>query len=191
MPSGIKTRTSGIMVNVNVTPSQTSTIVFGPVNTLGGNDDFANQTLVQPIGPSFLTAATGTQARFTVQMGVTFANLTTITSYFGQKGVGLQDFTGNQVQILFGGINLIGDGGADRTFVSDWITLGEAWDATQAYILAAQITVASGGFAFDDTIPGGPTSYFKAGADAATTTKSGYGGNRTTVFEFIKQIEVR
>lgn len=107
------------------------------------SDDGGNQNINwrQLIKATALGVASGGQLRLTFQFGSSAAALSpSITSiYVGRAsatGANSHDFSGNQVQLLFGGGATISSTGASSLSLSDWVTLGEAYDNTKDYLFA-------------------------------------------------------
>lgn len=118
------------------------TTVYDKSATLAGTDDGANDTSVNfrvVHKAAVLGAATGTQARITFLFGVSSASVSNAVSSveIGQAAAAGHeyDLNGNQVQVLFGGVGTL-NSSAGGTFVSDWVTLGEAYDNTKNYVVA-------------------------------------------------------
>jgi hypothetical protein len=156
-----------------------------------GDPGWGGYTFVQVIPAANLDAVSGTQMRVSV-----FANMSiteTATIYVGQKAAAgdAYDFNGNQVQLLWSTSGTLAGSGASTTFVSDWVTLGEAFDEAKDYVIAAQFTSNGGACTVRFAAKSGDSNYYKLGADAATTNKSGYTANQTDKAELISKIEIQ
>jgi len=123
------------------------TVVFDASATLAGTDDGngnGNFNARQLFTPAALSAASGNQIRLTLLFGTAEGSETAAIDavWVGQRTTTTivspptsSIFTGNQVQVLFGGSGSV-NGSAAGVVVSDWITLGENWDNTKGYMVA-------------------------------------------------------
>jgi hypothetical protein len=169
------------------------TVVYN-VALSGSDNGWENITFVQLLAAGNLGAATGTQARVTVKFAA-LPNLGGARVYIGQKAAAgdAYDFNTTPAQVLFGGGNIVGDG-VTLTFVSDFVTLPEAYDETKDYLVSVFITNVAG-----TNLPmassTGDANYFaigdNAGNKAETPNKTGYSTNLTNTAEWVTKIEIQ
>lgn len=161
------------------------TVVFDDTSGLTGTDDGGgdgntnNRVVIAAAG---LSAATGTQCQLEFRCGTSCPTESgMITSvYFGQGGTA-PNFTGTQVQVLFGGAATF-NGSAAGVVTSDVFTLGETFDNTKPYTCAFHFKSGSAGHA---AIVGNTnaTLFFLAGTDnSSATTSAGMSSAATTLF---------
>lgn len=153
-----------------------STTVFN-IDLSAGTIDVGWQgyTVAIVLPAATLSAATGDQASVTLFLR-TFSSGDTLTAYIGQAaGSGdAYDFAGNQVQLLWSGSGtLTGSDLTDSTYASDFVTLGETYDETKNYLVAVQFVGGLVDGRYVDGVGGGG-NYYKLGAEASTTDKTGY-----------------
>ncbi|WP_027554545.1 hypothetical protein [Bradyrhizobium sp. Cp5.3] len=115
------------------------TIVFN-ATALTGTDDGggnSNENIRVVLVTANLSAATGNQCQLVFRFGTGCPTETgSITSvWFGQSGGTAPNFTGDQVQVFFGGAATI-NGSAAGVVTSDVFTLAQNWDNTKSYTCA-------------------------------------------------------
>lgn len=118
------------------------TVVLDKSATLAGTDDGngnGGANFRHIVKAAVLGAATGTQMRVTLLFGTAETTETPAIDdmWVGQAAASgnAYDFNGNQVQLKFSGGNSI-NGAAAGAVVSDWVTLGEAYDSSKNYVFA-------------------------------------------------------
>jgi hypothetical protein len=164
--------------------------VYGPHQVYNASGGWQGYTFVQVLDGSILRNANGNEVR----IGVFFlaANAgDTMVAYVGQAAT-----TGNEysfrpgpapgpVRFTWNSNNTLTHDGVTTYFVSDWVTLPEAYDKTKKYAIAFQFAGTGTGIRTNTLITSGAQNYQNVGADAATVTKSGYApfstGNPTLV----------
>lgn len=174
------------------------TIVFdGSSNdaTDDGNGDEGVEWRV--VFTSGLASASGNQAQVSFRSGNTSAAGATPTvsgAWIGRgAGAGSTSFTGNQVQLKFGGSAGFNITASGQTTTSDVVTLGENFDNTKDYIVSFRFT--SGTNAASTTISGatftGVNSNFLGGSTAGdegnTNPQSAMTG-QASVLQFLRQV---
>ena len=172
-----------------VAPVASATTVYN-IDQFSGAPDVGWEgfTFVDTIGSANLLAASGSKATITIYLVCPAGS--TVVAYFGQQGGANQfSFTGTQVQLKWGGLNTLTCDGVATSWDSDVVTLGESYDNTKNYITAAQFT---GGpnITTKYVANAGDNGWYKSGANAATTAKSGYSVNRTDVSEMVTKIVI-
>ena len=148
-------------------------------------------THVGEIPATSLAVATGTQVRITVKF-IYFDLGSTCKLYFGQQAPSgdLWDFSiaTFPVHITFGGGDIVGDG-STLVYVSDWVTLSEAYDKTKNYLHSAAFTGTLVTIAGED-VPGS-RAWYKSGDEAAIINKSSDYTNYPDWHSLVTKIEVR
>lgn len=173
------------------------TVVVDQSTALAGTDDGdgnGNANFRQLINTAALGAATGTQVRVTVLFGTAEGSESPAIDdmWIGQKAAAGNpyDFNGNQVQVKFGGGSSI-NGSAAGVVVSDFVTLGEAYDNTKSYIIAFHATNGKNANISLATISQF-TQYFIGGAsNSSTTAPSGIWSTNVNNLGFIEKIEIQ
>jgi hypothetical protein len=172
------------------------TTVYDKSATLAGTDDGGSTNLNARVyfPASLLSAASGNQIRITALFGSgQAASVAQITSmWVGQRiGGNNYDFTGDQVQMLFGGVGTIDDTtGGGQVVVSDFVNLAQNWDNTKDYVIAFHGNSNHQFNACQATVTGN-IQYFQVGADSSSAnTFSPLGNNANTAF-FIEKIEIQ
>lgn len=118
------------------------TVVFDQTSALTGTDDGngnSNVNFRQVINSALLSTASGNQVRVTVRFGTAEGSETPAVDnmWISQAAASgnAYNFDGNQVQVTFSGGSSI-NGSVAGVLVSDWVTLGAAYDSTKNYVLA-------------------------------------------------------
>ena len=152
-------------------PQGAGAVVVYSASLAGSDGAFDGLTFVQYLASSVLLSATGSHVSVEVLFHA-FPNGSTAVAYFG-RCTGSYSFTGDQVQLTWAGNGTLNAGASVVDFTSDVVALGSAYDHTQNYALAVQITGSGTYFPYDST-QSALHCYYKVGADAATTAKTGY-----------------
>jgi hypothetical protein len=153
----------------------------------GGNQ---GNTLRSVIAASNLSAAIGTTMRATVKFFSAPPNGVTLKMYVGRAaGSGHSyDFSGNQVEFLWGGSATLAGDGVTTTFASDFVTLGEAFSNSFNYVFAYYGVGGNVNIAY--AAHTGDNSFFQAGDHAADTAPT-MSVSLTNTNEFITKIEIQ
>jgi hypothetical protein len=151
------------------------TTVYDQSASLTGTDDGdgnANQNLRFNLPTALLSAASGTQCQLEFRWGTAEGNEAgAVTScWFGQSGTAPQ-FTGDQVQVKFGGASGF-SGSAAGVVTSDVFTLAQAWDNTKRYTCALHILSTANGNCSVATVTG-VDLWNAVGVDNASATNPG------------------
>lgn len=173
-----------------------STTVFDQTTALAGTDDGGGNTnlnLRQVIPAALLSAAVGTQIRVTVAFGsAEGSELPAVDDFWvGQQGGAATDFNGHQVQCTFSsGVPI--NGSAGGVITSDWITLGEAYDNTKAYVFAFHGNV-SASFHMATAVVTGAQIYweFPGNVSSSSSTTASLGNTTANTLSFIQKIEIQ
>lgn len=173
------------------------TVVFDQSAGLAGTDDGntnGNATTRQLIVPAFLSAgpvsAIGTVTFLFGTAEPAEANCVTHV-YIGQASAtsGVSSFTGNQVQVFFGGSQSF-SGSAAGVVTSDQFTLGENWDPTKAYLVSI-FCIAGKNVNFSNlTGLTGCTIYGAGGSDVSSQTAPGLGVFGSNQLVFVQKITI-
>jgi hypothetical protein len=171
----------------------TWTTVFDQSSALAGTNrnGLSNYTLRTRLPAALFTAAAGTQCRVTLRFGVTSATVSAGISeaWFGQCSGTAADFTGDQVQVKFGGLNTI-DSSADAVVVSDAFTLAQTWDATKDYVFSwFTASGASTSLSVEHAAVTGTSVVYNTPNFAGSTTMTAAGID-TGFDDFITKIEI-
>jgi hypothetical protein len=150
---------------------------------LDGTNDGAGDNAVAwrvIIHAAALTAATGNQVQVSWRSGSSSGSNSPAISgaWIGQRSGATNNFTGNQVQLKFGGSTTFNITAANQTITSDVATLGENFDSTKDYIVsfrgqtgATAFSLTTGTFSNVDNNNLGAST---AGEEALTTATGGY-----------------
>lgn len=159
----------------------------------GGSDSSVTFRIV--IAANTMSAASGTQIQVSFRSGTASGSNSPAISgaWVGQgAGAGSINFTGNQVQLKFGGSNTFNITAVSQTITSDVVTLGEGFDNTKDYVVSVRIDGAAGNV--HTTHAGaftGTNSEFllssTAGEEALTTASGGYTA-QANLLQFLRQI---
>src|SRR5258705_7837287 len=136
------------------------------------------------ISAAALSAGTGTQVQVVFRSGTSTAAAAATPcvtgAWIGQAAsAGSRNFTGNQVQLKFGGSNTFDITSSNQNVTSDIATLGENFDNTKDYIVSFRFDNAATATTIFGTIVGGNSNAnflpgSTAGEEALTTASAGY-----------------
>lgn len=161
---------------------------FAPVQTSPGWNGF---TLVSQIASSLISNTGHTETRVKLMGAVTGAeNAQCNGAYIGMRaGAGdAYDFAATPVQLLVGGSGTFTVPNAGFV-TTDWATF--TITAATDLLIAFQFNNISHDSIGIRTSVTGATKYEKAGADAATVNKTGYGSTVASTIYFVNLVEVR
>ena len=168
------------------------TTVYGPVSMNTNSSGWDGYTLACEMRVGLLSAASGApKMRCTIAF-TGFSSTETCIGYIGQAAADHISFTGDQVQLKWGGNTAITGDGATLTYLSDFATLAQNFNNTADYVAAFYF---AGGLAVNvvrNTVSPNANApvYYKAGNDAATTTKTGYTVSSGSPQMFLTQLDV-
>jgi hypothetical protein len=158
---------------------------------------YGGSTTVSLIPGGNLDPFGGSEVRLSLSFIFTNSGLVSQV-YIGQQapvGFDPYDFNNTPTHVTFGGGDLTFDG-TTTTWVSDWVTLPEAWNTARNYLVAVNWSASGAVYlsvGLDSTSSLGSEFYqLTSSADAATVDKTGYAATSFhNVGSVVSKIEVR